>query len=107
MWQYVIKVASTAVLVIAISEIAKRSSYWGAVLASLPLVSLLAFVWLYLETGDAEKVAGLSVGIFWLVLASLPLFLVLPALLRNGWSFWWSLGAACVATVGVYLGLVW
>jgi len=107
MWQYVIKVTLTVVLVIAVSEIAKRSSFWGAIVASLPLVSLLAFVWLYLEAGDTEKVAGLSIGIFWLVLASLPLFLVLPLLLRNAWPFWASLGVACAVTVAAYFGLVW
>lgn len=107
MWYLVTKVAVTAVAVVAISEIAKRSSFWGALLASLPLTSLLAFVWLYLETGSAQTVAALSQGIFWLVLASLPLFLVLPLLLRSGWSFWPSFGSACAITVCAYVGLTW
>jgi hypothetical protein len=106
-WQFAVKVVLTAVVVAAVSEIAKRSSFWGAVLASLPLTSLLAFVWLYVDTGDANAVASLSRSIFWLVLPSLPLFLLLPALLRIGWSFWPSLGVACIVTVGAYLGLVW
>ena len=63
-----IKVAITAVLVVAISEVAKRSSLLGAVLASIPLTSVLAMVWLYADTGDAHKVADLATGIFWLVL---------------------------------------
>jgi hypothetical protein len=107
MWQLALKVALTAVVVVAVSEIAKRSSLWGAVLASLPLTSLLAFVWIYLETGNAQSIAQLSQSIFWLVLASLPLFLALPFLLRYGWPFWPSLGVACVVTVGAYTGLVW
>ncbi len=107
MWQYAVKVALTAVVVVAVAELAKRSSFWSALLASLPLVSLLAFVWLYLDTGDHERIAALSQGIFWLVLASLPLFLVLPALLRGGWPFWPSLGASCAVTVGAYFGLIW
>lgn len=107
MWQLAAKVLLTAVVVVAVAEIAKRSSLWGAVLASLPLTSLLAFVWLYLETGNAEGIAALSQGIFWLVLASLPLFLVLPALLRAGWPFWPSLAGACVVTVAAYFALVW
>ncbi len=74
MWQYAAKAVVTIVLVIAISEIGKRSSSWGAILASLPITSLLAFVWHYTGTGNAESVAKLSHGIFWLVLASLPLF---------------------------------
>jgi hypothetical protein len=106
-WQFIIKVAVTVAVVVAVSEIAKRSSLWGAVLASLPLTSLLAFVWIYLETGDAQNIAQLSQGIFWLVLASLPLFLALPLLLRAGWAFWPSLGSACLITVGAYFALVW
>jgi hypothetical protein len=106
-WQFAVKVMLTAALVVAVSELAKRSSLWGAVLASLPLTSLLAFVWLYIDTGNANAVASLSRNIFWLVLPSLPLFLLLPALLRSGWSFWPSLGVACSVTVGAYFGMVW
>jgi len=107
MWQLAVKVILTAVVVVAVSELAKRSSFWGAILASLPLTSLLAFVWLYLDTGNTASIAALSQGIFWLVLASLPLFAVLPLLLRTGWPFWPSLGAACAVTVGAYFALVW
>lgn len=106
MWQLAVKVVLTAIVIVAVSEIAKRSSLWGAVLASLPLTSVLAFVWLYVETGNTETVTSLSHNIFWLVLASLPLFLVLPLLLRAGWSFWLSLGTACAITAGAYFGLV-
>ena len=90
MLQYAIKVLVTAVVVVAVSELGKRSSFWGAVLASLPLTSLLAFVWLYRGTGNIEAVASLSHGIFCLVLASRPLFLILPALLKTGL---WTLSA--------------
>ena len=96
------KVAITAVLVVAISEVAKRSSLIGALLASLPLTSILAFVWLYVESGSTEKVAALSGSILWLVLPSLVLFLVLPWCLRLGWGFWLSLAAAALATAGAY-----
>ena len=106
-WQFAIKVIVTAVIVVAVSEVAKRSSFWGAILASLPLTSLLAFIWLYIDTGNAQGVANLSQGIFWLVLPSLPLFLLLPMLLRSGWSFWPSLAVACIVTIGAYFGLIW
>jgi len=82
MWQYAAKVLISVAVVVTVSEIGKRSSLWGAVLASLPLTSLLAFIWLYVETGDSQPVAALSQSIFWLVLASLPLFLILAAMLR-------------------------
>ncbi len=107
MWQYVIKILLTVTVVVAVSEIAKRSTFWGAALASLPLTSLLAFVWLYVDTHDAQRVADLSQGIFWLVLPSLSLFVLLSYLLRIGWSFWYSLGVACGATVVAYFGVIW
>ena len=87
----------TAIVVVAVSEIAKRNSLWAGLLASLPLTSLLAFVWIYLDSGNADQVATLSRSIFWLVLPSLLLFLLLPWLLRLGVGFWPSL-ASCVAT---------
>ena len=107
MWQYIVKIALTAAVVVAVSEIAKRSAFWGAALASLPLISVLAFVWLYLDTGETQRVAELSHGVFWLVIPSLLLFVLLPLLLRSGWGFWSSLGVACAATLAAYLAVVW
>jgi hypothetical protein len=107
MWQYAVKVLITASVVVVVSELGKRSSFWGALLASLPLTSLLAFIWLYIGTGSTESVATLSQSIFWLVLASLPLFLILPFLLRSGVAFWPSFGVACALTVGAYFVLMW
>lgn len=100
-----IKVLITAVLVVAISEIGKRSSALGAIIASLPLTSLLAFVWLYGETGDTEKIAALSLSIFWYVLPSLVLFIAMPVMLRGGWSFWPALAVACGLTFAAYLAM--
>ena len=70
MTYYIIKILITTTLVILISEIAKRSSFMGSLLASLPLTSYLAMIWLYVDTANVEKVAGLSTGIFWLVIPS-------------------------------------
>ena len=97
-----IKVAITAALVVAIAEVAKRSSLMGAVLASIPVTSVLAMIWLYADTGNAEKVADLATGIFWLVLPSLILFLALPLLLRAGVPFVPSLIASLALTVAGY-----
>lgn len=107
MAQYVVKVLLTAIVVVAVAELAKRGSVWSALLASLPLTSLLAFVWLYLDTGDIARVAELSRGVFWMVLPSLVLFLLLPALLRSGWGFWSSLAVAAASTAASYAMLVW
>jgi hypothetical protein len=106
MWQYSLKIGLSVMLLIGITEIAKRSSFWGAALASLPLTSLLAFVWLYLESGETEKVLALSYGIFWLVLPSLVLFITLPILLRSGLNFWFSLGASCFITSIAYIVMI-
>lgn len=101
-----LKVVLTALLVVAIAEIAKRSTFAGAVLASIPITSVLAMVWLYADTGDTEKVAALASGIFWLVLPSLALFIALPLLLRAGWPFGASLAAATALTAVCYFAMV-
>jgi len=106
-WPYAFKILLTALVVVAIAGIAKRSTFWGAAIASLPLTSLLAFVWLYIDTGNAQRVAALSQGIFWLVLPSLTLFVLLPLLLRGGLNFWLSLALSCVATAAAYFAMTW
>lgn len=106
MLYYAIKIALTALVVVAVAEVAKRSTVWGALLASLPLTSLLAMIWLYLDTQDSARVATLSFEIFWLVLPSLVFFVALWALLRAGWSFWAGLAVSVIATVIAY-GLMW
>lgn len=102
MWYYVTKVAVTAVLVVVISEVSKRSSLIGAVLASVPLVSVLAMIWLYVDTRDAQQVAALASSILWLVIPSLALFIALPALLARGVNFYLSLTISIAATVCAY-----
>ncbi len=100
--QYVFKVGLSAVLIVAISEIAKRSTGFAALVASLPLTSLLAFVWLHVDGTAATEIGTLSRQIFWLVLPSLILFLLLPVLLDRGLAFWPSMGLSMLATIGGY-----
>jgi len=107
MLQFIVKCVVSGILVAVVAEVAKRSPMFGALVASLPLVSLLAFLWLWHDTADKEQVAALAQGTFWFVLPSLPLFLVLPALLRAGVGFWPGLGAACALTVVLYLIMAW
>lgn len=106
MLQYAIKLIITAVVVVAVAELAKRGSLWGALLAALPLTSLLAMLWLYQDTGDAMRVAALASNILWWVIASLPFFIVLPLMIKNGFTFWPSLGAAIVATFASFLAFM-
>jgi len=99
---YIVKVAISALLIVAIAEISKRSSFIAAVLASVPLVSVLAMIWLYLDTRDADKVAALASGIFWLVLPSLALFIALPLMLKQGFNFYLSMAASILITIACY-----
>jgi len=107
MLYYATKLIITAVLVVLVSEVAKRSSVMGAVLASIPLVSVLGIIWLYVDTGDKARVANLAGDILWLVVPSLVLFAVLPPLLKAGWNFWRSLGAGTALTVMAYGLVIW
>lgn len=100
----IIKTVLTAVIIVGISEIGKRYTTFAALLAALPLTSLLAMIWLYVDTGDSERIADLSIGIFWLVLPTLLFFLVLPWLLRHQFNFWVSLGVSSVVMIIFYLG---
>jgi hypothetical protein len=105
--QYFIKVLVSALVIVAVTELAKRNSLWAAALASLPLTSLLAFVWLHAESASAERVAALSQNIFWLVLPSLVLFTLFPVLLRAAIGFWPSLALSCAATAVAYAMMLW
>ena len=101
---YLLKVVVSALVIVAVTELSKRGgTFWGGVLASLPLTSLLAFLWLYGETGDAMIVAALSWNIFWLVIPSLTLFVTLPILLKRGVGFGVSLPSSVIVMVAAYL----
>jgi hypothetical protein len=106
MLYYVAKIAITTLLIVLISEIAKRSSFWGAVLASIPLISVLAMIWLYVDTKDIAKISALSTSVFWLVLPSLVLFIILPLLLKQGLHFYLSLSVSLIVTVVCYWGML-
>jgi hypothetical protein len=99
---FALKVLVSAVLIAGASELGKRSTFAGALLISLPLSSLLALTWLYVETKDTARVAAMTGGIFWAILPSLLFFLILPVLLKRGWGYWPALGASCVSTAAGY-----
>ncbi len=97
-----IKALLSGAIVMAISEIAKRSPAFGALVASLPLVSLLAIIWLWRDTADVGRIADHAEATFWYVIPSLPMFLILPWMLRSGVTFWIALAGACLMTVLFY-----
>lgn len=99
---YIAKISITVLLIIAIAEISKRSTLISAILASVPLVSVLAMIWLYVDTKDVQKVAALSTNIFWLVIPSLALFLVLPVMLKKDINFYISMSVAIIVTIICY-----
>lgn len=96
---YIIKVLLSSVTIVAVSEISKRSTLLGSIIASVPLVSLLAFIWMYIDTKDTAKIAELSQGIFWLVIPSLLFFILFPVLLKKNVEFWLSLGISLTLMV--------
>jgi hypothetical protein len=101
------KALLSGLIVAAVSEIAKRSPALGALILSLPLVSILAFIWLWRENADPERIAALSQSTFWFILPTLPMFLVLPALLRNGVGFVAALGLCCLLTAMLFAAMTW
>jgi hypothetical protein len=102
---YIVKLVTSAAIIVVVSETAKRSGYWGGVLASLPLISVLAIIWLHLETHDTQKVAALARSTIWFVLPSFTFFILLPVLLRAGRTFAASMAVALAGTALSYVVL--
>ena len=100
-----IKAAISGLLIAIISEVARRQPGWGGLLASLPLTSVLAMMWLWRDTGDAVKIAAQATATFWFFLPSVPMFLVIPLLLRSGVGFWLTMLLSCLMTIALYAAM--
>ena len=107
MWYLALKAAVSGILIAVISDVAKRYPGLGALIASLPLVSVLGMIWLWHDRPDATNMASHAEATFWFVLPSLPMFLLMPMLLRHGVSFWVALIAGCTLTIVLYSGMTW
>lgn len=105
MFGLVAKALLSGVLIVAIAEIGKRLPTMGALVASLPLVSVLGMMLLWHSRPDAENMAIHAEATFWYVLPSLPMFLLIPTMLRHGSGFWLALLAGCALAVVLYLGM--
>lgn len=103
MWYLAFKAAISGILVAAASEVARRFPGWGALIASLPLVSVLGMMWLWHDRPDAANMAAHARATFWFVLPSLPMFLAIPWMLRSGIGFWIALALGCALTIFLYL----
>ena len=103
----IIKAGISGIIVAAVSEIARRYPTWGGLVASLPLTSLLAMIWLWRDSGDTGKIAELSQSTIWFILPSVPLFIALPLLLKSGVSFWASMAIVIAGTLALYAAWFW
>jgi len=103
MIQFAIRAALSGLIVAAVALTARRSPAFGALIASLPLLSLLGMIWLWHDTQDRDRLAAHVEATFWYVLPSLPMFLVIPAALRHGVNPWIAIAGGCVLTVLLYL----
>lgn len=106
MWTFAAKALLAGVIIAAIAEIGRRLPAMGALIASLPLISILGMIFLWHARPDAENMAVHAEATFWFVLPSLPMFLLIPVLLRQGYGFWTALAAGCVLTIALYLLMV-
>lgn len=101
--QDLVKLVVTALIIIVVTKIQLYSDKLSALLIALPFTSLIAMVWMRSERpNEPERIAGHAEATFWFVLPTLPMFLILPWMLRNGWNFWSALGANCLITVGCF-----
>ncbi len=98
MTQYIIKLLITSIIIVVATEISKKNTVFAAIIIALPLVSLLTFSWIYFESKDVLKIARLSTEILYFGLATVPLFLVLPFMLKGGYSFFLSMTLSCLSS---------
>src|SRR3954453_18074018 len=103
----VIKAAISGGIVAIVSEVAKRYPGFGALIASLPLVSVLGMMWLGPDKPDTMNMAAHVEATFWFVLPSLPMFLVIPVMLKHGFGFWVALVIGCALTMLLYGLMTW
>lgn len=103
---YITKLVVTALLIVLISEIAKRSSLLGAMLAAIPLVSILAMTWMYIDTGSSTKAVAFSQNIVWLIAPSMTLFLTFPYFIKKDMGFYLSLTLSTLLTIFAYYSVI-
>lgn len=98
----IVKYAVTALVIVLVSEVAKRSDRVGALIASLPLVTVMAMIWLHVEKQPGAKIANHAYYTFWYVLPTMPMFLLMPWMMHRGVNFWLSLASGCALTTGCF-----
>lgn len=97
----IIKYIVTAAAVVLVSEFAKASDKLGGLVASLPLITVLTLIWLYIEKQPTTKIANHAYYTFWYVIPTLPMFLLFPYLLPK-FGFWPTLLSCIVMTLVIF-----
>ncbi len=100
--QDVVKIIVTALLIVLVTKVQVVSDRLSSLLIALPFTSLIAMVWMQMEHQSAQRIANHAEGTFWFVLPTMPMFLVIPWMLRHGWSFWPTMLANCVMTIVLF-----
>lgn len=101
--QTIIKILISSGIILLVLEIAKKDNLFGSLIASIPLVSVLSMIWLYVDTNDINKVKALANGILWMIVPSMSFFIVLPILINHGIQFYLSLTISILVTMVCYL----
>ena len=105
--QFLIRIFLSGALIVATTELAKRSTMAGALLISLPLASIATLIWLHIDGQETEQLALFSKAVLWLVIPSMVFFLSLPILLNRGVDFWPSLMCSVTLTAVCYASCLW
>ena len=103
MLYFILKIIISSIIIVLVSEISKKNSVFGAILASVPIITVLSMIWLYIDTEDINKIKNYSFNIFWMGIPSLVLFISLPLLFNIGLNFWSSLAIAIFFTIIFYI----
>ncbi len=103
---FALKIILSALIIAIVSEVSKRSPFMGAVVASLPLVSLLAIIWIYVETKNTKAIADFSNDMIWMLFPSISFFVILPQALKMKISFWLAIGVSLFITAVCYAALI-
>ena len=106
-WADGVKLLVSALVILFVTKIQLFHDRLSALLIALPLTSIIAMVWMRGEGQEPSRIANHAEATFWFVLPTLPMFLLLPWLLRHGWGFTAALAACCVLTTGLFLAMLW
>ena len=106
MTAFAIRAILSGIIIALIAVSGRKAPAAGALIASLPLISVLGMIWLWRDTTDPLLLANHAEATFWYVLPSLPMFLLMPLLLRSGHSFWFALASGIALTIMLYLATI-